>query len=250
MKKDLKAIVMSLLLLAIGFIAIWFTKARMNIDDKTIFVSVLFIPVLVYVILSGRLKEFKGPGGIEAKFAEAAKESISPASEKIEPSIDEMQIVVKEGIRALQEKKQELDEGKPIIMTMTLGKSDYYRRNAVLEYIEVLSQFRNFKFVVFIDDNNRFVAYMPAWSLKGLLSKEQLGREFIDIVNGGRSQALFSFPGVVRETISTKSTNAQALQEMTKQNTEALVVIDENRNLKGVIEREQVLSKMMLVLTT
>src|SRR6266516_2473000 len=103
-------------------------------------------------------------------------------------------------------------------MVMELGKRNYYQREAVLKYLEMLSQFRNFKFVVFADKSNQFVAYMPSWAVKGLLSKQQLGDEFIRVINQGQKQELFRYPGVVRETIRTQSTNAEALREMTRQN--------------------------------
>ncbi len=46
-------------------------------------------------------------------------------------------------------------------------------------------------------------------------------------------------PGVVSRTVSTKSTNAEALGEMLDQNHEALVVIAGQRKLCGVVEGEQ-----------
>jgi predicted transcriptional regulator len=75
-----------------------------------------------------------------------------------------------------------------------------------------------------------------------------LADEFIDSVNEGQIAQVLRYPGVVKKTISTKSTNADALREMLEQNIEALVVIDERRKLRGVVEREQVLSRMMLSL--
>jgi signal-transduction protein with cAMP-binding, CBS, and nucleotidyltransferase domain len=249
MTKDIKAIGISLLFLIIGFAAIWFVKAYIKIEDNALFVSVLLVPILIFSIVSGRLKGFKAPGGLEANFIEAAKESITIAAEKIEPSVNDMQVIAKSAVSALDQKKQEINDSKPIVMTMILGKADYYDRSAVLDYIEMLSRFRNFKFIVFLDQNNHFVAYMASWSLEGLLKKTELGNEFINIINGGRVLDLLSFPGVIRKTVSTQSTNAEALQEMTKQNLEALVAVDEAQNLKGVVEREQVLSRMILALT-
>lgn len=247
--KELKAISFSLAFLSLAFLSMWFLKDIMQIDRDTVYVAVLLIPALVYMIVSGRITEFKGPGGLAAKFAEAAKEAVSAASEKVEPSIEQMQTIAKDSRQELERKRREINESRPIIMTMTLGKTNYYNRVVVLDYIEVLSQFRNFKFVVFVDGEGRFVAYMPSWAVKGLLSKPELGNAFIEAINRGSSEELFSYPGVVKDTISTQSTNAEALREMTKQNLEALVVIDEKRGLKGVVERDQVLSKMMLALT-
>lgn len=246
--KELKAVGISLLFLILGFAVVWLTKAVVNIEGNAVYVSLLLIPILVYTIISGRLKEFKGPGGLEARFSEAAAQTIKPVSETIEPSIEEMQILAKEGLRALQQKKPELDETRPIVMTMILGKGSYYDWDAVKQYMNFLGQYRNFKFVVFLDDKERFIAYMPAWAFKGLISLPELTGEFIGVINQGRTQDLFRYQGVEKETISTKSSNFEALQQMTKVNIEALVVVDENRKLKGVVEREQVLSRIMLTL--
>jgi predicted transcriptional regulator len=68
------------------------------------------------------------------------------------------------------------------------------------------------------------------------------------VLTQGR-QELFSYPGVVRKTISTASTNAEALREMMVKNLEALVVTDEDNRLKGIAEREQILTKMVLDMT-
>jgi CBS domain-containing protein len=223
-------------------------KKIVNIEGDAIYVTLIFIPVLVYVIISGRLIEFKGPGGLEARFSDAVKESIKPSSETIEPSIEDMQVIAKEGIRGLQRSQSVIDETQPIIMTMTLSKGPFYDWNAVRQYMNFLSQYRNFKFVVFLDIQERFVAYMPSWAFKDLISLPDLADEFISVINDGRLKDLYRYPGVVKETISTKSTNIEALNQMTKENLEALVVIDEDRKLKGVIEREQVISKIMLTL--
>ncbi|MDQ3639076.1 MAG: CBS domain-containing protein, partial [Actinomycetota bacterium] len=58
-----------------------------------------------------------------------------------------------------------------------------------------------------------------------------------------------TYPGVVRKTISTRSTNAEALREMMAKNLEALVVTDEDNRLKGIAEREHVLTRMVLDMT-
>ncbi|HEY0073379.1 MAG TPA: CBS domain-containing protein [Abditibacteriaceae bacterium] len=250
-QKQHRAIIVSLLFLLTGFIVLWLTKTLIKIEGEAVLISLLLIPAFVYVIVSGRIKEFKGPGGFEATFFETASQSVNIATEKIEPSVAEMQVVAKEGVRALERKRQELNEAHPTIMTLTLGEisnPSNYNRQDVLTYLEFLSQLRNFKFVVIMDRNKSFVAYMPHWALKGLLDNPNLGHEFIDLVNNGGRENLLRFPGIIRKTISTQTTNVEALREMTNQNLEALVVIDEHSQLKGVVEREQILSRMMLAL--
>ena len=248
-RKEKKAIVISLLFLFLGFGLLWLAKSILKMEGETVFISLLFIPIIIYVITSGKLEQLKGPGGLEAKFAKTADEKIIIQSDKVIASVEEMQIVKKESIEVLEIKKKEINENQPIVMIMEIGKSDYYKRKDVISYIEFLSQFRNFKFIVFIDDQKKFAAFMPFWSLKGLLSKNNIGDEFIDLINEGHKSDLLRYPGIVIDTIRINYTNAQALKEMTKQNLEALVVTDEANMLKGVVEREQVLSRMMLSLT-
>jgi hypothetical protein len=106
----LKAIAISIVFLILGFLVVWFAKELVNIEGDAIYVTLIFIPVLVYVIISGRLTEFKGSGGLEARFTEAVSQSIRPNLETIEPSVEEMQILEKEGIRSMQQKKSNFDE--------------------------------------------------------------------------------------------------------------------------------------------
>lgn len=246
--KEIRSIGISLFFLILGFAAVWLIKEVAGIEDNAVYVSVLFIPILVYTIVSGRIKELKGPGGLEARFSEAAGETIKTLSETIEPSVEEMQIMAKEGLGALQRMKPNIDESRPLVMTMVLGKGRYYDWGAVTQYMDFLAQYRNFKFVIFLDDKERFVAYMRSWAFKGLMGLPQLGNEFINVINEGRLQDLYRYPGVEKETISIKSSNAEALRQMTAQNLEALVVIEEDRKPRGVVEREQVVGRMLLTL--
>lgn len=44
------------------------------------------------------------------------------------------------------------------------------------------------------------------------------------------------------------TTNLEALREMTTQNLDFLVATDENLNLKGVVERERIVSRLLLAM--
>jgi CBS domain-containing protein len=239
------SVVISVLFLALGFLAVLLSKELLKLESEVSLVFLLLAPIIIYLIFSGRLTEFRA-GGLEAKFVSIANMSVELSSETIEPSVNEMEIVAKGGARELQRQLQRLDESKPIILTLTLGKEGYYNQEVWLRYMEALSQYRNFKFVVVLDQENDFLAYIPAWAMLQILKMGALGYEFVWIINEGKIRELRQYPGVVTKTISTKSTNLEALREMTDQNLEALVVIDEKRKLKGIVEREQVLSKLLL----
>jgi CBS domain-containing protein len=246
-KTERAAIGMAVGSLAIGLMVLWLAQYVLDSAESSVLIALIVLPLLVYLATSGKLSEFKGPGGIEAKFAQAAAESVSAASETV--AYDDPQVVAKEGVRTLLERKaKEIDESKPIVMTMTIGGQAQYNPQDVEQYMNVLSQFRNFRFVVFTDDQEAFIAYMPSFALKQLLKVPDLASEFLSSVNQGQIAQVLRYPGVDKKTISTKSTNAEALREMLDKNIDALVIIDDARKLRGVVEREQVLSRMMLSL--
>jgi CBS domain-containing protein len=61
--------------------------------------------------------------------------------------------------------------------------------------------------------------------------------------------SLFSFPGTLRKVVPSSATNAEALSAMTANNLEAIAVVSADRKLRGVVEREQLVSKLVLSLT-
>ncbi len=247
---DWPAIVLAVVFLAVGFGATWIAAEFTEIEGEAVLVSLLLAPVLVYVIVSGKLEVLKGPGGLEAKFTKTARQPVSATSETVAPSVDDMDVLAKEGVTALERKREELSEAKPIVMTMTVGRRNYYSRPILLQYLDTLSRLRSFKFVVFIDDAGRFLAYMPAWAVKEVLGVDYLGDEFVNAVNEGRTHQLFRYPGVVTRTISVRSSNVEALRMMTEENLNALVVTGEGGKLEGIVERDQLVGRMMLSLTS
>ncbi len=87
---------------------------------------------------------------------------------------------------------------------------------------------------------------IPSWAVLQLLRMDELGHEFVQTINEGNVQELQRYPGVVTSTISIETSNVDALQEMSANNLEALIVIDKDRRLRGVVEREQLISKMLI----
>jgi CBS domain-containing protein len=245
--KEIRAILISILFLALGFLAIWFSRQVLGVEGEALFIFLLLAPILAYAIFSGRLTELKA-GGMEAKFSDIGTQAVDVGSETIEPSVEEMEVVAKAGVRELGRTMDRVDKSKPMLLTLTLGRQGYYNPYALLNYVESLAQFANFKFVVILDKDGHFVASLTAWAMLQILRNQALGGNFVEIVNGGSEAGLKQYPGVVTRAISTTTTNLEALKEMTARNSEALVVIDAGKKLAGVVEREQILSKLMLAL--
>ena len=250
---ELSPLLMSLLFVGLGLVLLWAARYWIN-DPATamgdaVFVALLVMPILIYAIISGRLTEFRGPGGLGATFNNVVTTSVSETVEQDLVSVDQqgVQLVEKGDLSGLNNKIRDLNGVTPVVLTLIFG-GGHYTLEALQKYMEALSRSRNFKLVVFLTVDKGFLAYMPSWAAKTVLDTPSMGEEFVRVINDGDPK-LYQYPSVVRKAISTRSTHAEALREMIDRNVEAMVVTDETNHLQGIAEREQILSRMMLALT-
>jgi|SRR5919107_3884537 CBS domain-containing protein len=252
MKKQLGPLLMSVLFLVLGVLVLWAARYWINDPNSAmgdaVFVSLLVLPILIYAIISGSITELKGPGGVGATFNALATTSVNQSVDHDLVSVEEdSQILTKGGIDSLNQQLGDLDENSPILMTITF-RGGHYALEALNKYVQALSNSRNFKFVVFLDQDERFLAYIPSWAFKNLLNTPGMGEELVRVINEGDLRTLLSYPGMVQTTITTSSTNAEALRQMADKNIDALIVTNKNNRLVGVAERDLVLTKLMLAL--
>jgi hypothetical protein len=244
-RREIATVLVTLSLVSGGLAVVWFAKSVAGLEGEGVLVALLVIPLVVYAVASGRLEELRG-GGIEARFARVAAATVTPESTQL--PVEAMYGVEKANPRELPAVLDRLaDETAPTGLTIVVGK-DRYTRDALRNYLAALGQLRTFKFVVFVDLEGRFEAYMPYWLLDRLLEGPR-GGEFVRALNEGLIGTIRRYPGVVRDAITTKHTNEHALREMERQGLEAIVVVDEERRVVGVVEREKVLSTMLLALS-
>jgi CBS domain-containing protein len=230
--------------LALGLVAIWMTKWLADVEGDAIAVAILVAPIVTYAIFTGRLSELRA-GSLEARFVVVAGQALETASSRIEPSWDDFRFIQKGSPEDLLARTHDLDESKPIILNVMLGEGRYSAAD-LIAYINALTRYRSFNFVTFTDADSKIVAYIQAWRLARLLQSEPAGDDVISIVNEGRRAELRSYPGFITETSSGRSTYLDALREMTDQNLDALVVTDDQGNLRGVLGREHLLAKLVL----
>jgi len=246
-KENVKTLLILLVLLVLGVVMV--LAMKMMVSMETTAIIIVLLPLLGFLFLGGAIAEF-GFGGMSAKFARAANEEISlPKLGEMKPNAQDFDKVGQEGGAALEEmvRDYELSETKPIVLFLKLGTDDYDREK-LIGFIEHLSLHRSFKLVVFLDKFNHFIACMPCWALRQLLIHEKEGQELIDAINGDHPNALLESPMFVKEALNEQSTNVEALRQMTELNIDILVVIDKDRRPKGVVERDQIVNRMMLAL--
>ncbi len=246
-------LVVSMMFLILGLFALWIMKTWLNMQQDVVLVSILLIPILAYMMFSGRLQEIRGPGGLSATFIDMAH---TPLLDKDENNAERVEvgqvgIVEKEGMSDLQQMLQKVGNSTYIVLTVTLGKVDHYEETALLNYLKALSQYRNFIFLVILDQCDEVFAYLAGWRAMRILEMDQQMRDpgFVHAIKQGSKQDLLRYE-LIRMTARTTDTNINVLKLMTELKISALIVTDKDHKLKGVVEREQVLSQLTLAMCT
>jgi hypothetical protein len=117
-------------------------------------------------------------------------------------------------------------------------------------YLKTFTGWPRFKLVAFLDESGRFIGCASASGFYRLIQNYQLAMEFLAIVKAGDQREIFRYPGILENVISAGATNAEALAAMVKHGLDALAVVDENRHVKGIAEREQLMSTLVLSMVT
>ncbi len=247
-KENVKTLLILLVLLVLGVVMV--LAMKMMVSMETTAIIVVLLPLLGFLFLGGAIAEF-GFGGMSAKFARAANADIPtiPDFKDMMPDAKGFEEVGQDGSAALEKmlRNYKLSETKPIVLSLKLGSGDYDREKLV-DFIEHLSLHRSFKLVVFLNTHKQFIACMPCRALRQLLIDEKEGEELIDTINGNNPSKLLESQMFVKEALNERSTNVEALRQMTELNIDTLVVIDSDRCLKGVVERDEIVNRMMLAL--
>ncbi len=236
----------SIFFLALGILAIWFGQKHLNLEGQGMYISLLVVPIIIYAIISGKLSEIKA-GGLEAKFATVAKRPVDVGSQKIVYS--EAGEVEKSSVPELTKQMKALDKSKPFFLSLEVGKWKY-SGNALRKYVEELSEFPTFKFVVIVNSERKFVACFPAQTILKITKKQQLLEELEVSLNHEDPHRSTMHPGAITETLSADSTNHDALVKMTSQRLEAMIVLDKERRVNGIVERDQVVGKLLAAIAS
>lgn len=249
-KKEIKAIFGTLFFMIISVLVFW-VLTIIGVEGNVAYGSILLLPILVYVILADKITSFKA-GNIEATFKEVANTKVSIGNDTIEelsnPNFDVVNKGATSMVPSIVSTLKEKMDGNNRILILKMGTGGYYALGAVTHYIKELFLFPKFKFIVLLDENEKVVAFISKEKLLPILENQNLGEEFIRIVNHEEPKELSIFPGIILNKIEESTRNIEALKEMDKNNLNELIVVDAKGKLKGVIQREDILSKLMIAL--
>lgn len=222
---------------------LWVATKKLEITETPTLIAVLILAVIIYGVASGRLTEFAGPGGWKAVFSEAGKGPVASSGELI---VSPIETIPKGDVQNLLKRVGQKRDARPIVLAMTVKPGVNYQPYDVSAVLQSLLQFRDFRFVVFVDGGNHFQSYMLGSILQSQLYPSQSeGTALIQAVNRGDLPEVKNHPAMLNETITPKTSNSDALERMDQLGLDALLIVDEQGQVIGIADRQRILSKML-----
>lgn len=236
----------AILLLAMGLLAVWITRGMMGVQDGAVLTALILLPALLYIVLSGNLAELRGPGGWTATFARVASAAVGAGGERLDTYAD-VNVIQATRLDDLNRQMSKLPRDQPVIMTLTLGH--IYDPREIAGYLDILAQLPRFRLVALLNAEAQVVGCVTPAVLLMIMRDAERGRHFINAIREGSVEGLEQHPGVLQQAARPHTTNAEVLRAMTEYDLSAIAIIDSNRRLRGVVEREELVSRLVLSLT-
>ena len=235
------AVIISLIIFTL--IKNWLTGDK-TIDAMITFLAIL--PFIIYLAVSGKISEFKG-GGLEFKFNNASNAEISFKSEEVVCAEEE--IIAKGGVVMLRSKiMPKIAKNPSSTLSLVPEKKRYeYSYSVVKEYLEELTKFDFFKYVLFVDENNVFKGYIHARNLLAQLLDISQGEKIINKINNGDVE---NIPGFREHYIKENKTNREALRDMEEKGITDIAVVDKDMKFKGFTNQDMITTRIINNLTT
>ena len=232
--KDATIIIQTIIISVVFFILLYFISTLgMTSMDPTIIILAL-VPFVVWLIVSGKLKEVKGPGGISLTLKDQVQKTVTPESSDEPLAVDPAVIQVK-GDSTLLDRFAKIPA---TTLSLEIGKTGYYYQEAISQYIEYLSLNPDFKYVLFADNKNHFKGLMKVQEFKTFLDTE-------DVVPLIENAEILNHPRMSKNTVKDTDSNKNALNEMEALNVNMLAVTNKSGHFIGVVTQEEIVRKIL-----
>lgn len=242
---------MTAISVAIGILllglALAYVIKRLELGDSVTLIALLLIPLIAYGVVSGDIREFTAPGGWGAKFREAASNTIEPVS--ISQSIEKAQFVAKGSIVQLINVGENLEPGKPVALTLQLGRGSYYAPEVIAEYIRVLSGNDANLTVIIIHQDGRYFAFADGKYVLNILQSDEQSTRFMTALRTADGSGFEALTGVSTQKIGTDATNTDALKIMQEENISKLVAVSDDNRPTGLVLRDRIVAQLLVKLS-
>jgi hypothetical protein len=249
-ERDLIAGATALLFLVLGFAAIYVVAKVADVEDGAVLAAVLIVPALLYLMLSGRVNERKGPAGLEVRLSAVANQTIPVhGQDAAGPGLSyEALRAVETGRReSFLRRIQDITPTEPVLLTLTLG-SESINADAAANYARGLTQFPRFRFVAILDTAGDLISYMDERAFRHLVEADVVdAQELLTNIAQKNVGEIRKSAGMIVDTVTPDTSIADALREMERLRLNALLVT-ENHQVRGIVERDRLANALLLSL--
>jgi len=259
--KSLQALYFTLGWLAVGLLIVLIFQWLFRDVDSILLAILLISPIFIFVILSGQLSEFSTPGGWSAKFQEAASKRVSSGKDDI-VEISEINQLTKGNREKLPETLRDLASNpkSPIALKIILDDREKYGFVPLSMWIESFFLSSNFKLILIVDKSEGYVGhisreYLLTLIIQGQSKNHDLRKNYeetlcriVDLINDNDISGLQKESFLISQRIFEGLSNAEALEFMDDENLEFVVVVNSQNKVKGILEKNKIVSKMILSL--
>jgi CBS domain-containing protein len=237
----------SLMFIAFGFGAILLAAKVAGVKDGIVLASLLILPAILYLVLSGRVSDLRGPGGLEVTLSEVASTSITVygEGESVALAYDQVRSVKAGRSESFLDHIRDLTPDDPIVLTLALG-SGPINGAAAAEYAKGLTQFPRFRFVAVVDSHGSLISYMEESAFRHAIESDFVDTQMLlNNIEHKNVGAVRAYPGMIHHTVSPGTSIAEALRQMQRLRKSALLVADDGQ-VRGIIERDRIANALLL----
>lgn len=237
------------LALLLGLLVALFGRFVCRIQGDGVLIFLIIAPLFLLLVATERVNLLKAPGGLELGFAERVVQIRNdPANQAVVLEVAEA-APISPGLPPKSVSR--------LTMSIQFGRGDYQRQWLIDNLAPGQSQYVNLRYVVFVDADNRFIAFMPLTTFITVLQLDEEGPRLERVINQGRRLELLRFPGVIQTALVATGpatddlpTNGDVLRAMLQHNLPAIAVVGRDGRLIGLVERDQLVSDLLLDLTS
>lgn len=249
-ERDVIAVATAVLFAVLGFAAIYVVSKVADVKDGAVLAVILVVPPLLYLMLSGRVNEFKGPAGLEVRLSAVANQTIPVHGTDTAASTlayEELRAVETGRRESFLRRIQDITPKEPVILTLTLG-SDSINGEAAANYARGLTQFPRFRFVAILDSAGHLISYMDERAFRHLVEADVIdAQELLNNIEHSNVGEIRRSAGMISDTVTPGTNIADALREMERLRLNALLVT-EHGQVRGIVERERLANALLLSL--
>ncbi len=230
---------------------IWLRLRVSKFEIKTTDIVVALLPVLLFLLITGKIKTFEfGDIRIETAFVKAsASEIVKQVTPLRGLPTQPVRIDPKRGVEDIPRLIDQKTEG----LLFRLGYGRYWGP-AIEEYLFRLTRYPFLKYLVLEDEDGRFFGLADAREVSALLQSEPppfTAADFARWLNKSQKEAFSRLPGFIGadQAVSEATDKAEALRRMEELDRDVLPVKNSEDRFAGVVNRSRLTASLIIDVT-